>query len=152
MRAEDAQWTARAGTRIGELYENLHQAVTRMPTPSEAEARRLGPLFEGAMRLRYLILLEKGLAMLDHTVAVAERTESHTPWAERARAARDRLADRLALENRAIDALPYTRETLKQVLVELQRRKAGASPASSGATSGPSSPHPARIGPEQNGY
>jgi hypothetical protein len=128
MRAEDAQWSARAGTRIGEMYENLHQAVTTMPPPGAVEKQRLGPLFEGAMRLRYSILLEKGLAMLDHTVTMVDRTDGHTRWAERARAARDRLAARLASENHAIDALPYTRESLREVLAELQRRKAGSPP------------------------
>jgi hypothetical protein len=123
MRAEDAHWTARAGTRIGELYENLHRAVTSMPKPHGAEAKRLGPLFDGAMRLRYLILLQKGLDMLEHTVAMAERTGPHTPWAERARLARTRLLSQIGDENRAIDELPYSRQSLRQVLEELQRRK-----------------------------
>lgn len=148
MRAEDALWSARAGTRIGELYENLHAAVSRMPRPAGAEAKRLGALFEGAMRLRYLILLEKGLAMLDHTVAMAERTEPHTPWAERARETRDRLAARLVSENRAIDALPHPRESIRRVLDELQRRKSsdGSPPGPRAGDSRTGSP--ARIGPE----
>lgn len=131
MRAEDAFWSARAGTRIGELYANLHRAVVTMPTPSGAEARRLGPLFEGAMRLRYLVLLEKGLAMVEHTVAMAQRTDPHAAWAQRAASTRDRMSALLAAENRAIDALPHSRESLRQVLTELQRRKADPPPPTS---------------------
>jgi tetratricopeptide (TPR) repeat protein len=126
MRAEDAHWSARAGTRIGEMYEVLHRDVMVTPLPRAASDPKLGPLFEGAMRLRYAVLLQKGLAMVESTVQMVDRTHEQSEWAARARAVRERLNERLREENRAIDALPYTRDSLKDVLEELQRRKGPA--------------------------
>jgi tetratricopeptide (TPR) repeat protein len=123
LRAEDAHWSARSGTRIGEMYERLHRDVMATPLPEAARSKRLEPLFEGAMRLRYVVLLEKAVGILDRTVNMVERTNERSRWAERARELRSRLGERLLEENRALDALPYSRESLRQVLAELQRRK-----------------------------
>src|SRR5690606_23429167 len=95
MRVEDAHRPARAGTRIGELYEALHRDVMVTPLPQAARDPKLGPLFEGAMRLRYVVLLQKGLAMVENTVAMVERTHEQSAWAGRARVLRQRLQERL---------------------------------------------------------
>jgi tetratricopeptide (TPR) repeat protein len=125
MRAEDAHWTAMAGTRIGEVYEQLHQDVMAMPRPAAVD-ERLAPLFDGAVRLRYLVLLQKGLNMLEHTVAMAERTGERSAWAARAQTARERLAQRVEKENQAIESLPYSRDDLNRVLLQVQRRQGKA--------------------------
>jgi tetratricopeptide (TPR) repeat protein len=129
MRAEDAHWTARAGTRVGEMYDALHRDVMVTPLPKAALDAKRGKLFEGAMRLRYVVLLQKGLVMVENTVAMVDRTHETSVWAERARELKTRLTQRLADENRAIDALPYTRQSLQDVLDELQRRKQDPAPA-----------------------
>ncbi|HEY6727921.1 MAG TPA: hypothetical protein VI197_28125, partial [Polyangiaceae bacterium] len=59
MRAEDAHWSAMAGYRVGELYQKLHDDLMQVPPPSSASSVERAQLFEGAMRLRYSILLEK---------------------------------------------------------------------------------------------
>jgi hypothetical protein len=105
------------------MYEKLHEDVMATPLPEAVRSARLGPLFEGAMRLRYIILLEKAVGVLDRTVAMVERTQERSGWADRARDARARLGRRLAEENRAVDALPHSRESLGEVLLELQRRQ-----------------------------
>jgi hypothetical protein len=74
MRSLDAHWSAMSGYRIGQLYAQLHADVMAVPTPKEATSERQKQLWEAAMRLRYRILLEKGLAMMDGTVRLGERT------------------------------------------------------------------------------
>src|SRR5262249_32758457 len=84
-RADDAHWSAMAGFRVGELYEKLHEEVMRIPAPASADTEARRQLFEGAMRLRYSILLKKAQTMMKHTLAMVERTGEPSPWAERAR-------------------------------------------------------------------
>src|SRR6185369_6201267 len=74
MRSFDAHWSAMAGYRVGQLYQKLHLDVMQVPPPAKADTLKQKQLFEGAMRLRYRVLLEKGLAMMDGTVRLGERT------------------------------------------------------------------------------
>jgi hypothetical protein len=76
------------------------------------------------MRLRYSVLLDKGLAMMDHTLKMAERTGEKSQWVERARDAKSKLEAARDAENRAIDRLPYTRAELRQALEDLAKKKA----------------------------
>lgn len=124
MRAYDAHWTAMAGFRVGELYQSLHQDVMSAPRPPGLDTERRRLIFEAALRLRYSVLLEKGLKMIDHTLAMADRTGERSQWVQRARATRAMLADSLAREQAAVEASPYTRQDIERVLAELSRRGA----------------------------
>jgi tetratricopeptide (TPR) repeat protein len=125
MRAYDAHWSAMAGYRVGELYQKLHADLMNIPPPMRAdtEARRL--LFEGAMRLRYSVLLDKGLAMMDHTLGMARRTGEQSQWVERARQAKQSLERARDSEQAALDRLPYNRAELRQALDDLAKKASG---------------------------
>jgi hypothetical protein len=125
MRAYDAHWSAMAGYRVGELYQKLHADLMSVPPPirADSEARRL--LFEGAMRLRYSVLIDKGLAMMDHTLSMAERTGEQSAWVERTRAAKTSLERAQRAEQAVLDRLPYTRAELRQALDDLAKKKSG---------------------------
>jgi tetratricopeptide (TPR) repeat protein len=116
MRAYDAHWSAMAGFRVGELYQKLHEELMQVPAPKAANDDRKRQLFEGAMRLRYSILLDKAKAMLDHTVAMGDRTGEQSPWLLKARQARDAIVHATQVENEALARLPYTREQLQAAL------------------------------------
>lgn len=122
MRAYDAHWTAMAGYRVGELYQRLHHDVMSAPRPPGADTERRRLAFEAALRLRYSILLEKGLKMMEHTLAMAERTGENSEWVTRARRARDDIRAAYAAEKAAVDASPYSRDDLERVLAEIARR------------------------------
>jgi hypothetical protein len=122
MRAQDAHWTAMAGYRVGELYKRLHEDVMSAPRPTALDTERRRLIFEAALRLRYSILLRKGLNMMEHTLAMAERTQEKSGWVERAKMARDELQSALAVEQAAVDACPYTRDDMQRVLREVARR------------------------------
>ncbi len=137
MRAEDAHWSAMAGFRVGELYEKLHVEVMRVPTPVAADTEERRMLFEGAMRLRYSILLDKAKTMMKHTLAMVERTREPTPWAERARASERTIEEAILREQAALARWPYSRADLQAALDDLEERNrsdgsgAGANPKSS---------------------
>ena len=119
MRAYDAHWSTMAGYRVGELYERLHEELMRVPMP-RAGTPREQRLFEGAMRLRYSVLLGKASSMLEHTLAMAARTGEDSEWVrrtERAAMAADLVEPPAAMrqgasgviENQSIDGLALCR-------------------------------------------
>jgi tetratricopeptide (TPR) repeat protein len=122
MRAKDAHWSAMSGYRVGELYAQLHADVMKAPVPA-AKTLAQQQLWEGAMRLRYRILLEKGLNMMDHTVMLGDRTGESSEWIGRARDAQKQLKLALADENEALKKLPYTEAELQKALDDLKKKK-----------------------------
>ncbi len=125
MRAHDAHWSTMAGYRVGELYERLHEEVMRIPPP-RAGTPREQLLFEGAMRLRYSVLLEKAATMLEHTLAMAARTGEDSEWVRRTERSQLTLATAVAAEQAALDRLPFTRADLQRALDDLSARAEGA--------------------------
>jgi tetratricopeptide (TPR) repeat protein len=121
MRAYDSHWSTMAGYRVGELYERLHDELMRVPPP-RAGTPREQQLFEGAMRLRYSVLLGKANAMLEHTLAMAVRTGEDSEWVRRAERSRANLTRAMAEEQAALDRLPFTREDLQRALDDLATR------------------------------
>jgi tetratricopeptide (TPR) repeat protein len=124
MRAYDAHWSAMAGYRVGELYERLHQELMGMPAPAQAGSERQRELFEGAMRLRYSVLVSKALTMMEHTLTMAERTGEDSDWVRRSAAAKVELERALQEEQAALARLPYSRADLEQALKDIERRAA----------------------------
>ncbi len=121
MRSLDAHWSAMAGYRIGTLYQRLHHDVMRIPPPAGAGTLRKKQLFEGAMRLRYRVLLEKGKKMIDGTIALAERTGEASGWIARAREAQREIDLALADEQAALARLPFTEAELSAALDALKK-------------------------------
>jgi tetratricopeptide (TPR) repeat protein len=128
MRSLDAHWSAMAGYRVGQLYQDLHRDVMRVPVPPSAQTVRQKQLWEGAMRLRYRILLEKGLKMMEHTVKLGERTGESSPWIARARSAQRELETALATEKEALSKMPFTEDEMRQALEELKQKPAQKTP------------------------
>jgi hypothetical protein len=108
-----------AGYRVGELYQKLHEEMMQVPPPKAADTERKRQLFEGAMRLRYSILLDKAKSMLDHTVAMADRTGEQSPWVLKSRQARDEIAKAVEEERQALARLPYSKAQLQAALDSL---------------------------------
>lgn len=121
MRSLDAHWSAMAGYRVGQLYQRLHRDV--MSAPFKPRDLKQQQLFEGAMRLRYRILLEKGLAMMDGTLRLGQRTGENSAWIARAKEAKAQLERSLADEKAALAKLPYTEEELRDALAKLKAQK-----------------------------
>jgi tetratricopeptide (TPR) repeat protein len=123
MRAYDAHWSAMAGYRVGELYQRLHEDLMAVPPPKSADTEKRRQLFEGAMRLRYSILLTKALTMMEHTLNMAKRTGERSQWVSKAEEAREKIERTVRAENAALDRLPYSRAELQAALDDLARTK-----------------------------
>jgi tetratricopeptide (TPR) repeat protein len=146
MRAYDAHWSTMAGYRVGELYAGLHVELMQVPMPrAGTERERL--LFEGAMRLRYSVLLNKASSMLDHTLAMAARTGERSEWVLRTERARVELTAAVTREQEALARLPFSRAELQRALDELAARAS----ARSGAGNGPVKPGVGQTGVGQTG-
>ncbi len=122
MRAHDAHWTTMAGYRLSTMYRDLHADVMAVDLPSAVPAHRR-ELFRAAMRLRYLVLLEKAASLNARTISVAERTSTDSAWVERARVQARELQTTLDAERAALDNGPFTRVDLQRVLDEVQARQ-----------------------------
>jgi tetratricopeptide (TPR) repeat protein len=128
MRSMDAHWSAMAGYRVGQLYQKLHEDVMKAPPPSVASTIRQQQLWEGAMRLRYRVLLEKGLAMMKGTVDLGERTGEASPWIARAKESKKELELALEAEKAALAKLPFTEAEIQAALDDLKKKKPPAKP------------------------
>jgi tetratricopeptide (TPR) repeat protein len=123
MRSYDAHWSAMAGYRVGQLYQQLHRDVMGIPPTAKSDTLKKKQLFEGAMRLRYRVLLEKGLKMMDGTVRLGARTGEDSAWVHRAEEAKRDIELALEDEKRALAKLPYSEAELQEAL-DLLRKKA----------------------------
>jgi tetratricopeptide (TPR) repeat protein len=122
MRAYDAHWSTMAGYRIAELYQRLHADVMSMPRPPGADTPRRKQLFEAALRMRYAVLLRKGVNMVEHTLQMAQRTSEGSEWVERARAGKVSMEQSLADEEREIAAASVSKGELAQALHQIETR------------------------------
>lgn len=123
MRAYDAHWSSMAGFRVGELYARLHEELMRTPFTAKSAGRvDRAELAEGAMRLRYSVLLQKGRTMLAHTLQLAARTGEQSRWVQRATQTLRDIELAAEAEREAIARLPYTRQQLQDALDALTTR------------------------------
>jgi len=123
MRSYDAHWSAMAGYRVGQLYQQLHRDVMAIPPTGKVDTLKKQQLFEGAMRLRYRVLLEKGLKMMDGTVRLGRRTGEDSAWVHRADEARRDIELAIEDEKRALSKLPFTEAEMQEALDLLRGKK-----------------------------
>ncbi len=122
MRSLDARWSAMAGYRLGQLYQDLYRDVMRASVPKGADTLRKKQLFEGAMRLRYRVLLEKGLDMMRGTVRLGDRTGESSAWVTRAKESERALELALQDEKAALAKMPFTEQELREALESLKKK------------------------------
>ncbi|MEM9696548.1 MAG: hypothetical protein AAGA56_28655 [Myxococcota bacterium] len=119
MRSNDPHWAAKSGFRVGQLYQRLHEEAMKIPPPATADDRQRA-LFTSAMRLRYRILLKKGLRMMEGTVRLSARTGEDSVWIDRAKQAKAELERSLAEEKAVLARSPYTEEEIQAALDKLR--------------------------------
>jgi tetratricopeptide (TPR) repeat protein len=123
MRSYDPRWAAMSGYRVGQLYQQLYKDVMVVPAPKTADTAEKKQLFQGAMRLRYRVLLEKGLSMMEHTLLLGVRTDDHGAWIDRASDAKRELEESLREQKELIAKLPYTEKQLQIALEDLAKKQ-----------------------------
>jgi hypothetical protein len=62
--------------------------------------------------------------MLEHTLAMAQRTGEQSEWVRRTEQSRHQLEEARRAEERALNQLPFSREELQRALDDLASRSA----------------------------
>jgi tetratricopeptide (TPR) repeat protein len=122
MRSYDARWASMSGYRVGQLYQQLYKDVMAISPPKAADTSEKKRLFQGAMRLRYRVLLEKGLTMMEHTLMLGVRTGEASAWIDRARDAKRELEGSLREQQALIAKLPYSEKELELAIDDLAKK------------------------------
>ena len=122
IRGQDIRWAGLAGYTIGEVYSKLHADVMRVPSSKRANTDEKKQLHYAMMHVRYRVLLEKGLDMMDRTIELADKSKEKADWAAKAKEARDSIARAIEEEKRALAGMPYSEEEVAKALDILKRK------------------------------
>ncbi len=119
LRVGSAHWSAMAGVRVAGLYSQLHSELIAAAALSPAESEDDKALVEGALRLRYAVLLRKAVRLLETALSLVKRTAPDSAWQLKAEKALEELKSTKQAEEKTIDALPFTRAELQTMLDNL---------------------------------
>jgi len=126
IKTKQVKWAVRSGYRVAGLYISLHDDLVAIPPPKSADTEERKALFRGAMRLRYRILLEKGLGTLERTLNLESSTGVGSVWYGKAKEAKATLEKQLADEKAEIKKLPYSEAELQKALDDLSKKDSKA--------------------------
>ncbi|GAC1571969.1 MAG: hypothetical protein NVS3B20_03840 [Polyangiales bacterium] len=122
IKTKQVRWAVRGGYRVASMYIALHDDLLAIPPPKGADTDARKQLFRGAMRLRYRVLIEKGLGTLEHTLNLETSPSTSnvsTSIYAKAREAKAQLERQLAEEKKEIAKLPYSEADLQKAFDEL---------------------------------
>jgi tetratricopeptide (TPR) repeat protein len=142
MHAQDPHWAAMAGYRVGEMYKTLHEQVIVLPAPGPVRTEKDRQVFYAAMHLRYRILLEKALRMMNGTLELAAKVKDGSAWIGRTEAARDAVERALAEEKATLATFPFSEEEMQRAVKLLTDPAAADRSSKPGAGRARSAPSP----------
>lgn len=122
IRSSDPYWAAMSGYRVGELYSRLHGDLMQIPSTDRAKTESDRQVFYGIMHVRYRVLLEKGVEMMDRTLALGDRTGAAPVWMDRAKASKAEMQRALATEKQVLSTYLFTEAELEKALVLLKAK------------------------------
>lgn len=128
MRTSDPFWATWSGYRVGLLYQQLHRDVVVVKPPDKVQSDKDKKLYEGALQLRYRILLQKGLKMMQSTVRMNDRVGESNAWGQRARESIAQLEKEIEAANAVIQRVGVPEETLKMALEQMAKEQAKKKP------------------------
>ncbi len=125
IRSVDPHWAEMSGYRVGDMYRRLHHDLMEIPPSVKAKTEEDRQLHFGMMHLRYRVLLEKAVEMMNRTLALARRTGDTSPWLVRTEEAKGEMERALEEEKAKIASLPFKEEELRKALVILEEKATG---------------------------
>ncbi len=128
IRSVDPHWAEMSGYRVGDMYRQLHHELMQIPPSVKAKTEEDRQLHFGMMHLRYRVLLEKAVEMMNRTLALATRTSDTSPWLKRTEEAKVEMEKALEDEKAKVAALPFKEEELKKALDILEEKATGHTP------------------------
>ncbi len=125
VRSIDPHWASMSGYRVGEMYRTLHRDLMQIPPPKAAKTERQKQLFFAFMHVRYRVLVEKGLAELEQTLALADRMNDSSPWIARAREAKAEMETALADEKAQLERMPFSEAAMNEAIERMKKKANG---------------------------
>jgi tetratricopeptide (TPR) repeat protein len=125
IRSVDPHWAEMSGSRVGDMYRQLHHDLMAIPPVAKAKTERDKQLHFGMMHLRYRVLLEKGVEMMRRTLALAEKTSDTSAWMKRTEDAKGEMERAIEDEKLQIANLPFKEEELQRALEILEAKTTG---------------------------
>jgi tetratricopeptide (TPR) repeat protein len=138
IRSVDPHWAEMSGYRVGDMYRQLHHELMEIPPSVKAKTERDRQLHFGIMHLRYRVLLEKGVEMMNRTLALAEKTADTSAWLKRTETAKAEMERAIVDEKVQIASLPFKEEDLQRALEIMQEKATGKAPGPHGTEAGSS--------------
>ena len=123
IRSVDPHWAAMSGVRVGEMYRTLHRELMSIPPTALAKTESDRQLFYAIMHVRYRALADKGVEMMNRTLALAAKTDDHSSWVKRAEDTKAELEASLAEEKAQLAKFPFTEAEVEKAL-EIMKKKA----------------------------
>lgn len=122
IRSVNQEWAIMSGLRIGQMYQTLHTELMKVPPTKAANDDKKRDLFYAMMHVRYRVLLEKGLDMMDRTIALGDKLQDASNWVTRAKATKTDIEKAIEEEKAALKKLPYTEEEVQKALDILKKK------------------------------
>lgn len=122
IRSVDPLWAAMSGYRVGEMYRELHGHLMSIPPDaSRAKTESDRQLFFAIMHVRYRVLLEKGVEMMNRTLDFGAKTGAAAAWMDRAEAAKRDMDDALVAEKAQLATYPFTEEEVEKAIALMKK-------------------------------
>lgn len=115
MRSEDPFWATISGYRLGQAYRALHKDLMAIPPTAKAKTERDRQLFFGIMHVRYRVLLEKGVEMIQRTYDFAVKN-GNMAWVVRTLQAKKDMELSVEEERAVLAGMPFTEADLQGAL------------------------------------
>jgi hypothetical protein len=119
VHSADPHWAVMASERVGEMYATVHRDLMAVPPPAEFKTDRDKQVFFAFMHIRFRAILEKGLAQIDDTIALAGRIHDESGWVAQAKHAKADMEGALNEEKAALAKLPFTEAEVTKEIAQM---------------------------------
>jgi tetratricopeptide (TPR) repeat protein len=126
IREGHAGWASASGFNVGQMYEDLHSEMSRLPIPPDLTPEQ-SELYRSIVQKRLLILLEKAEGTWSKTADMVTRTGAESEWSQRTRASLVRIRTKLVDEQEAVAHIDTDGADVKGSDVATATAKAGGS-------------------------
>ena len=105
IRFGDSHTIAAAGYRLGDLYENLYEAIVSFAPPAELDGEQVA-LYNEEVRRKVIVLLKKAIRIYEKSLKLGKRMQSNQSWLDQLEVALARMKSLYLEEEAALrDAL-----------------------------------------------
>jgi tetratricopeptide (TPR) repeat protein len=121
VHSEDPHWAVMASERVGEMYAKVHHDLMTVPPPAEFKTERDKQVFYAFMHIRFRAILQKGLAQMNDTIALADRIHDESGWVAQAKHAKADMEQALDDEQAELQKMPFTEAEVEREIAQMAK-------------------------------